>query len=64
MATDEVPAGLWLIGIGPGDLGHMTERARSVARGCKKRYLEGYTAVLPTEQEALCLLYTSPSPRD
>jgi len=53
MATDEVPAGLWLIGIGPGDLGHMTERARSVARGCKKRYLEGYTAVLPTEQEAL-----------
>ena len=53
MATDEVPAGLWLIGIGPGDLEHMTERARSVARGCKKRYLEGYTAVLPTEQEAL-----------
>ena len=53
MATDEVPAGLWLIGIGPGDLGHMTERARSVARVCKKRYLEGYTAVLPTEQEAL-----------
>ena len=53
MATDEVPAGLWLIGIGPGDLGHMTERARSVARGCKKRYLEGYTAVLPAEQEVL-----------
>ena len=53
MTTDEVPAGLWLIGIGPGDLEHMTERARSVARGCKKRYLEGYTAVLPTEQEAL-----------
>ena len=53
MATDEVPAGLWLIGIGPGDLEHMTERARSVARGCKKRYLEGYTAVLPAEQEAL-----------
>lgn len=53
MATDEVPAGLWLIGIGPGDLEHMTERARSVARRCKKRYLEGYTAVLPTDQEAL-----------
>ena len=53
MTTDEVPAGLWLIGIGPGDLEHMTERARSVARGCKKRYLEGYTAVLPTDQEAL-----------
>ena len=53
MTTDEVSAGLWLIGIGPGDLEHMTERARSVARGCKKRYLEGYTAVLPTDQEAL-----------
>ena len=36
MASDEVPAGLWLIGIGPGDLEHMTERARSVARGCKR----------------------------
>ena len=33
MATDEVPAGLWLIGIGPGDLGHMTERARRVEKG-------------------------------
>ena len=53
MAAHEVPAGLWLIGIGPGDLEHMTQRARSVARGCKKRYLEGYTAVLPEEQEVL-----------
>ena len=53
MATDEVPAGLWLIGIGPGDLENMTERSRRVARGCKKRYLEGYTAVLPSEQEDL-----------
>jgi diphthine synthase len=53
MATHDVPAGLWLIGIGPGDLEHMTERARSVARGCKKRYLEGYTAILPKEQESL-----------
>ena len=50
--TAEVPApGLWLIGLGPGDLGHMTERAKSVARGCKKRYLEGYTALLPEDQE-------------
>ncbi|RTZ95578.1 MAG: diphthine synthase, partial [Candidatus Poseidoniales archaeon] len=29
----------------------MTERARSVARGCSKRYLEGYTAVLPQREE-------------
>lgn len=53
MAPEDLPPGLWLIGIGPGDLGNMTERARSVARRCKKRYLEGYTAVLPSEQEGL-----------
>ena len=53
MASKDVPPGLWLIGIGPGDLGHMTERAKSIARGCSKRYLEGYTAVLPNDQEAL-----------
>ncbi len=50
--TAEFPTpGLWLIGLGPGDLGHMTERAMSVARRCKKRYLEGYTALLPKDQE-------------
>ncbi|MDP7002138.1 MAG: diphthine synthase [Candidatus Thalassarchaeaceae archaeon] len=43
--------GLWLVGLGPGDLEHMTDRAKTVARSCKKRYLEGYTAVLPREQE-------------
>ena len=43
--------GLWLIGIGPGDLDHITERARSVARECSKRFLEGYTAVLPASEE-------------
>ena len=53
MATGGVSPGLWLIGIGPGDLGHMTERAKSIAKGCSKRYLEGYTAVLPKDQEAL-----------
>ncbi len=53
MASKEVPHGLWLIGIGPGDLGHMTERAKSIAKGCSKRYLEGYTAVLPKDQEDL-----------
>ena len=51
MASSDVPPGLWLIGIGPGDLDHMTERAKSIARGCSKRYLEGYTAVLPSDQE-------------
>ncbi len=29
----------------------MTERARGVARGCSKRYLEGYTSVLPPKEE-------------
>ena len=54
MTDEEVASGLWLIGIGPGDLDHMTERARSVARGCSRRFLEGYTAVLPpTEEERL-----------
>jgi len=51
MTDGEVGAGLWLIGIGPGDLDHITERARSVARECSKRYLEGYTAVLPPSEE-------------
>ena len=53
MASKDVPPGLWLIGIGPGDLGHMTERAKSIAKGCSKRYLEGYPAVLPKDQEDL-----------
>ena len=51
MTDGEAAPGLWLIGIGPGDLDHMTERARSVARECSKRFLEGYTAVLPPSEE-------------
>tara|TARA_Y100000768_G_scaffold360172_1_gene317223 strand:+ start:1566 stop:2420 length:855 start_codon:yes stop_codon:yes gene_type:complete len=43
--------GLWLIGLGPGDLRHMTSFALSVAEACDKRYLEGYTAILPDDQE-------------
>tara|TARA_Y100000768_G_scaffold375835_1_gene347101 strand:- start:3642 stop:4496 length:855 start_codon:yes stop_codon:yes gene_type:complete len=43
--------GLWLIGLGPGDLHHMTSFALSVAEACDKRYLEGYTAILPDDQE-------------
>ena len=46
-------AGLWLIGIGPGDLGYITERALKIAKKCDKRYLEGYTAVLPKSQESV-----------
>ena len=51
MTDEEVAPGRWLIGIGPGDLDHITERARRVARGCSKRYLEGYTAILPPTEE-------------
>tara|TARA_B100001750_G_scaffold61677_1_gene49030 strand:- start:6061 stop:6906 length:846 start_codon:yes stop_codon:yes gene_type:complete len=51
MTDEEVAPGLWLIGIGPGDLDHITERARRVAKGCSKRYLEGYTAILPPTEE-------------
>ncbi len=46
-------SGIWLIGIGPGDLGHISERAKLVARGCEKRYLEGYTSILPSNQEEI-----------
>jgi len=51
MTDDGVASGLWLIGIGPGDLDHITERAKRVAKGCSKRYLEGYTAILPPIEE-------------
>jgi len=53
MAPKDVAPGLWLIGIGPGDIDHMTSKAKRIARGCRKRYLEGYTAAIPPEQEAL-----------
>jgi len=53
MTSGELAPGLWLIGVGPGDLGHMTEKAKSVASRCSKRYLEGYTAILPEEQESM-----------
>lgn len=44
-------AGLWLVGLGPGDLSQMTQAAISAARACEHRFLEGYTASLPAEQE-------------
>ena len=46
-------AGLRLIGIGPGDLGLMTVDAVEAAAGSDHRFLEGYTATLPIEQEEL-----------
>ncbi len=46
-------AGLRLIGIGPGDLGLMTIDAIDAARDSDHRFLEGYTATLPPEQEDL-----------
>ncbi len=49
-AVSEGP-GLWLIGLGPGDLKHMTAFAMEAAISCDKRYLEGYTAILPQHQE-------------
>ena len=55
MTDGALPAGLWLIGIGPGDLGLMTADAIEHARACEYRFLEGYTATLPEEQEPLTL---------
>ena len=44
--------GLWLIGLGPGDLQQMTVAALDAARDADHRFLEGYTALLPpTELE-------------
>ena len=53
MTDGALPAGLWLIGLGPGDLGLMTADAIEHARACEYRFLEGYTATLPEDQELL-----------
>ena len=52
MTADVTAPGLWLIGLGPGNLDQMTILALKVAKGCSKLYLEGYTAILPEEEEA------------
>ena len=49
----EVATGLWLIGIGPGDIDAMSLEALKIASECEHRFLEGYTALLPPTQEAL-----------
>ena len=42
--------GLWLIGLGPGDLQQMTVAALDAARSADHRFLEGYTALLPPDE--------------
>jgi diphthine synthase len=42
--------GLWLIGLGPGDLQQMTVAALDAARDADHRFLEGYTALLPPNE--------------
>ena len=51
MTEERLSAGLWLIGLGPGNLDHMSKKAIDVARACSERFLEGYTAILPPYQE-------------
>jgi diphthine synthase len=51
MTEESLPAGLWLVGLGPGNLEYMSEYANDVAKACSKRFLEGYTAILPAEEE-------------
>ena len=43
-------SGLWLIGLGPGDLNQMSISALSAAKAAKYRFLEGYTALLPLDE--------------
>jgi len=51
MTEERLSAGLWLIGLGPGNLDYMSKKAIDVARACSERFLEGYTAILPPYQE-------------
>nr|MBC8517704.1 diphthine synthase [Euryarchaeota archaeon] len=45
-------SGLWLIGLGPGDLSAMTTASIEAAKSCNYRFLEGYTALLPSGEGA------------
>jgi len=51
MTEESLPAGLWLVGLGPGNLEYMSKYANDIAKACSKRFLEGYTAILPSEEE-------------
>lgn len=44
--------GLWLIGLGPGDLSSMSLAAREAAAAADHRFVEGYTALLPLAELA------------
>jgi len=45
-------SGLWLIGLGPGDLNRMSVAALAAAKSAEYRFLEGYTALLPPSELA------------
>ena len=51
MTEERLSAGLWLIGLGPGNLDYMSKVAIEVGGACSHRFLEGYTAILPPNQE-------------
>ena len=51
MTETGLPSGLWLMGLGPRNLEYMSKYANDIANACSKRYLEGYTAILPPNQE-------------
>lgn len=51
MTEERLSAGLWLIGLGPGNLDYMSKVAIDVGKACSHRFLEGYTAILPPDQE-------------
>ena len=48
--NDNLKNGLYLIGIGPGDVGLLTNEAIEVARRANYRRYEAYTASWPSEQ--------------
>ena len=53
MTETGLPPGLWLIGLGPGNLEYMSKYANEVANACSRRYLEGYTAILPPQRRKI-----------
>ena len=48
--NDNLKKGLYLIGIGPGDVALLTNEAIEVARRANHRRYEAYTASWPSEQ--------------
>ncbi len=52
MDAQVADAGILLIGLGPGDLDLMSVQAIEAAKMSDHRFLEGYTATMPPDQEA------------